>query len=479
MDISIKTDNMERDGPDAVPNEPAVDAVVHVSISNHGLEAYVRIEPPVNGGAAPTLAMLKAALAEGGITCHVDAEMLEALAEKPDYDRNIAVAQGIAPVNGADGTATFLIETGKKNLVPRENEDGIVDFRDLGLVENVAQGQVLCTITPPTEGTPGLSVTGKELLQKKGKPVPSYLGKNTRLNEDGTAILSTIDGQVEFDGRKINVSETFYVRGNVDSSTGNICAASNLTVLGMVFPGFRIEAGRAIDVKGIVENATIKAGGNIRLLSGITGSELYCEGDLKCRFIENCNVLVKGEITAEYILNSQIKCGKTIRTVGKIAKIIGGNCVAGENIEAGTIGSAANVKTRLELGADFTVIRRQQELLTTIPELEAKMKGVNALLTLLRQLEAGNRLTPDKKKLLEQLEPAYEANANLLEEAKRELDEILQLVNRKSRGRIVCRGTIHPGTTVVMGAANLSVSENLNYTALYYSEGIIHKGTAR
>jgi uncharacterized protein (DUF342 family) len=64
------------------------------------------------------------------------------------------------------------------------------------VVESVKKGQVLCTIKHPTNGVEGMSVTGQKIFPVKGKAVPSFVGKNTELNEDGTVIYSTIDGHV-------------------------------------------------------------------------------------------------------------------------------------------------------------------------------------------------------------------------------------------------------------------------------------------
>jgi len=472
-DVKIDVMDIKPDG-----SSPAVDAIIHVSISNDQLEAYINIEPPTGGGAAPTLAMLKTALDKYDISYNINMAKLKELEAEPVYNRNIVVAGGVAPVNGVDGTVSFRINTEKKSLKPKENEKGVVDFRDLDIVENVKQGQELCVITPPTEGTPGTSVQGRELPQKKGAAVPSYAGKNTELNEDGTAILAQIDGPVEFDGRKISVNEIFYIRGDIDSSTGNIRVASSLSVLGMVLPGFAVEAGKNIEVKGTVENASVKAGGNIKLQSGITGSKLYCEGDLQCRFIENCDVFVKGDITAEYTLNSNIKCGKSLKTVGRRAKIIGGSCVVGQDIVTSTIGSTANVKTRLELGTDYTVIERQQELLAKVPVAEKKIESLKPLITLLQQLEIGNRLTPEKKEMLATAEYNYDTNMKFVEEAKKELAEIAQSINIKGYGQIICSGAIHPGTFIVMGTENLVITETLTNALIYYNEGCICKGSA-
>lgn len=472
----VKSDISAETLPDA---QSPVDAIIHIIITDQELEAYINIEPPQNGGATPTFEMMQAALSSYNISYNIDIEKLNQIATAPVFNRNILIASGIAPIDGVDGTASFQIKTEKSSPKPKNNEDGSVDYYDLDIVENVMQGQVLCIITPPTEGACGISVKGIELQQKKGRPVPSYLGKNTELSEDGTAILSKINGQVTVNGNMINVDETCYVKENIDISTGNIKVVGNLVVPGMVLPGFKIEAGGNIDVKGVVEASTIIASGNIKLQSGIISSTLHCDGDLNCRFIENCNVYVKGDIKAEYIINSSVKCGKNIKIVGMRARIIGGSYMAGQNIEAHTIGSPAGTHTRLELGTDPTVIQRQQELLVQIAELEKSIKNLDPLITMLRQLEDINQLPPEKRQILDNVGCSYNTNTKSLEEAKKELAEITQSVKAIGFGRIICTDAIHPGTMVVIGDANLSIKEALNSASLYYKEGAVCIGSAR
>ncbi|HWQ51433.1 MAG TPA: FapA family protein [Terriglobales bacterium] len=480
MNVLDQTAEMGQDAPDAVTlsTPPPVDAIIRVTTDKHELEAYLYIEPPNYGGAAPTCEAMQAALSEYGISHNVDLEKLKALETAPVYRSDIPVAQGVAPVDGVDGTASFKIRTEKTALKPKEREDGSVDYYDLGIAESVTQGQVLCVITRPTEGTPGISVKGKALAQRKGRPVPSYLGTNTELGADGLAILSKINGEVSFTGNSINVQETFYVKGNVDTSTGNIKVIGNLVVSGMVMPGLKIESGGNIDVRGTVEAATIKAAGSITLHSGVIGSNLSCDGDLRCQFVENCTLFVKGDIKAEYMINSDTKCGKSIKVVGMRAKIIGGSYVAGQDIEAQTIGSPAGVVTKLELGSDSSVIERQQELLARAAQLETSIKNLSPLITILRQLEAENRLPPEKRELLDNVGYSYDTSTSLLEEAKRELVEITQLIKIRGYGRIQCSGTIHQGTRVAIGEASLFIKEDLQRAMLYYKDGAVCAGTA-
>jgi uncharacterized protein len=460
------------------PPLPPVDAAVRASTDLKELTAFLFIDPPQNGGASPTLAMMQDALEKCAITYNVDLEKLKELETAPVYGRFITVATGIAPVDGVNGTASFKIRTEKAAALPKIREDGSVDFFDLDIVENVAQGQVLCRITHPTDGTPGISVKGRELKQTRGRPVPSYAGSNTELKEDGTAIVSKINGQASFVSYQIQVHETFVVRGNIDNSTGNIKVVGNLVVTGMVIPGFKIEAGGDIEVRGIVESATVKAGGNIKLQSGIIGSEVTCDGDVKGRFIENCNMFVKGGILAEYIVGSTVKCGKTIKTMGNSARIIGGSLMAGQNIEARVIGSPAGITTRLEIGTDPNVIKRQQELVIKIAELEKSIRSLQPLITMLRQLEEAGRLTKDKREILDNVGYSFDANTRLVEDSKIELEEITESVKTRGFGRIVCNETIHSGTLVVIGGAMLNVKEDMPFAALFYDDGEIKRGLA-
>ena len=479
MDESKRVAGIPNDIHDAALPEPSpVDAVVHVSTDAKELTAYLHIDPPQNGGAAPTLDMMQAALDATGIIYNVDTEKLKEIETAPVYGKFIPVAFGIAPVDGVDGTVTFKIRIDNAISTPKVKEDGSVDFYDLGIVENVAKGQVLCLITHPTEGTPGMSVKGRELRQIKGRSAPSYVGSNTELTKDGSAILSKIDGQVSFVGYRIQVNETFYVRGNIDNSTGNIKVVGNLVVTGMVLPGFMIEAAGNIEVRGIVESSTIKAGGNIKLQSGIIGSELTCDGDVSGRFIENCNLLVKGDIHAEYIVGSIVKCGKNIKTMGNRARIIGGSLVAGQNIEARVIGSPVGIPTRLEIGTDPAVINRQQELMVQIKELEKSIKSLQPLITMLHQLETAGLLTAEKREILDNVGYSFDINTGLLEDGKRELEEITQSIKIRGFGRIICTDTIHSGTVVVIGDASLAVKEDMLFTAMYYDDGMIRKGMA-
>lgn len=464
--------------PGGAPPLPPVDAEVRVTVSPDGLKAVLSVSPPENGGAAPGPDAFRAALSEGRVVFGLDEERLLELAGHPVYGRAAVVAKGLPPANGKDGSFELRIRTDRE-LRPREREDGTVDYHDLGIVENVRKGQVLCTIAHPTEGTPGRTVTGETIPPVRGRAVPSMTGRNTSLSPDGTSILSCVDGQVEYDGKKISVSETLYIQENVDNSTGDIKAAGNVVVKGTVLPGFTVEADGNVEIWGTVESACVKAGGNVSLKSGITGSTLSCGGDLTSRFIENSDIFVRGEVKSEYVMGSSVRCGRSLRVVGFIAKIVGGLCMAGQDIEAREIGSSSGVKTGLELGTDPSFIDRQRELERQIPELEKQRKSLKSLISLFEQYEKAGRLTPEKKEMLDNALFSYKTNEKLTDEKNRELSGIREAIEAKGFGRVVCTGTIYPGTRVSIGGESMRITDALSNTSVYFSEGAVRLGAAR
>lgn len=463
----------------AAEAEPSsIDAVIHVSISENRMEAYLRVDPPLNGGAPPTLKGFEDALAARKITYGINTSKMKGLAANPVYDTDHLIAQGVMPVNGINGTYRFQFSM-EKDYRPKEKADGTVDYRDLGVVESVKKGQLLCIITPPTDGSEGTALTGIRLKQIKGKAVPPLAGKNTELSADGTGIFSTIDGQVEFDGRKIHVSETLFLKGNVDNSTGDIKFIGNVIIEGTVLDNFVVEAGGNIEIGGTVGSVILKAEGNILLRSGIIGGDINCKGDLTSKFIEHCNVLAMGNITADYIMTSNIKCGDSITLTGSKGKIAGGSCVAGRDITARIIGTLSGLETDLKIGMDPAIVARQQELIKQLPGLEKQIVSLKSLISLLKEYEAANRLTPDKKVMLDNANSSHLKCIGLFASNKQELSAINEKLQSVGEGKITCSGTIFPGTRITIGSAKVLVTDALQSTTLYYSDGSICQSRLR
>ncbi len=452
-----------------------IDSIIEISLSNNKLEASVKIIPPHNGGNELNIESLREILSNNNITHGINAKILFDLCKYPVYNESIVVAQGTSPVYGIDGSFKILFDN-LKDSKPKIKEDGTVDFYNLENVESVKAGQLLCTIIQPKEGKDGISVCRDTIPYIKGKPILNLTGKNTTLGKNGTEINSTIDGQVDYSQGKINVFETLYIKSNVDNSTGNINVAGNVIISGTILSGFIVEATGNIQVQGGLSSVKLIAGGDIILRGGIIGGNISCEGDLTSKFIENCRVFSKGDIKTDYVLNSNIRCGKNLYAINSISKIIGGKYLVGENIVANTIGSSANIKTYLELGTDPATIKKQLELTRELPLLQTKKDSLESLIYLLQQFETNNRLTLEKKLMLEDAIFSYSEIVELIKNGQEELDKIRQSIKSKGYGRVICKGIMYSGTTVKIGTVQTIIKESIFAKSLYYSEEGIRFG---
>lgn len=472
--MTISTENGVADSE--ILKKP-VDASIEVSVSSDKLQAILNIKPPENGGSPCNFPTIRKTLVDNGIRYGLDTQKLLSICENPRYNEDIIVAEGLAPIHGVDGSFDIKFNT-KEDCKLVRKEDGSVDYYNLDNIENIKKDQLLCTIVHPKKGKDGMSVLGKKINHVKGKTVRSLTGKNTYLNKEGTEIRSKIAGQVTYVHGKIQVDETFYIRNDVDTSTGNIDVVGNVVVGGTVLPGFVVKATGNIQIEKGLSSVTLIAGGDIILRRGIIVGDISCDGDLSSKFIENCKVRVKGDIKTDYIMNSDVKCGKSLEAINSISKIVGGSYLVGGNIKANTIGSPANVKTYLEIGIDPKIIRSRKELSKELEALEDQSKSLESLISLFKKLEASGQLPPDKKSSLDNSIYSYNAIKKSIEAGRSELNELTELIKSKSSGRVICKGKLYFGTTVKIASARKKINDTLSNKSLYYSKGDIHIGNA-
>lgn len=176
---------------------PPVDCEISVTVTSNCSEVYVTAEPPENGGKEVTYEDIMKHLTELKITYGIDDSAVKRIANEKLYGERTLVAVWKPAVNGVDGTITYRYEKQVK-IAPVEDEHGFVDYKNLGLIRTVHKGDIIADITLPTEGEPGMDVRGQVLRQIVGKKASYTVGTNTALNEDGTQIVATSDGNINF-----------------------------------------------------------------------------------------------------------------------------------------------------------------------------------------------------------------------------------------------------------------------------------------
>lgn len=448
--------------------EVKLDAGFVIAVSSDKLKAYVVMTPP-EGGKTYTAGEMKELLHQKGIVFGIDENILHVLEKDPIYGESICIAQGNAPVSGRDGKLTYLFNINKERK-PTILEDGRVDYRELNLVESVHRGQVLCTAEPPEKGISGKSVFGTDIPAYDGKPAIPPKGRNVFLTEDGTALMASIDGQVELTDGKINVFANYEVPADVDNSTGNIYFIGNVCIRGNVLSGFTVEAGGNVEVWGVVEGAVIKAGGDIILRRGMQGMSkgtLVSGGDIIARYIEHSNIQAKNDIKAEAIMHSQIKCGNRLELAGKKGLLVGGTCRVGREISAKVIGSPMATVTEIEVGCDPTARERYKGLREEIASMENDIRKAEQVIAILKKQETSAPLSPEKQDMLVKSTRTKIFFGSRLNELREEYAALELQLQMEVTGKVKSFDVIYPGTRVSIGSCLMYVKENLKYCTLY------------
>lgn len=309
---------------------------------------------------------------------HSTAGMLEnieklstAFAAGKELPRAIKIAEGIAPIPGRDAKFKFVHDTEVK--AGRLRDDNSMDMKERNLVTSVSKGTLLAEKVLLTHGIPGKTIYGTDVPALHGTDI--HISKNEGVVEkakDKTTVgfYAKIDGNVSCKSNHIAIIETLGIEGNVDYATGNIVVKTGLSIGGSVCAGFSVKAAGNTIIGGSVEvGANVFVEGDLSIKGGVIGenTKLVVIGNLEVGFIQDAEVVVKGDIVVRnYIFNGTVRSGAEI-TVKKESgslggKIIGGYVCATSGIDAPTVGSPSVRNTIVALQSDPVSLGKQQQL---------------------------------------------------------------------------------------------------------------------
>lgn len=437
---------------------PNVDARVAVFMTRDQLAAWLFAYPPIGEGQELSKEMLNKAISDSGIQYGVDQALLDSLPEKGDrYFNLFPIAQGEAAVHGKDGSVVDLFA----RKIEREvtvDEFNQVDYSSLNLVQNVEEGQVICRIILPTEGVPGKTVQGKDIPARDGRPAVPPQGRNTEVSEDGTKLVATRTGHVEFTGRAFMVKPLLDIPGDVDFSVGSINFLGDVHVHGDVCSGFTVRATGNITVDGVVEASTVEAGGDLVVAKGVLGNNqavITAHQTVYAKYLENCRVHARENLQTDCIVNCDVYSDGTVEVRSGRGTIIGGCVRAATEVSASIVGSRSERPTMVILGGMPCEEFEKEELHQELREMTEEFDKVS------RQPDS-----PAKLSRLSTLRMKIAVNKKKLEEFEKDDAQLLTLPPEEIYDMRLNGGIIYPGTEIRIGMAKLKVKqENRQCTA--------------
>ncbi|MGP1569388.1 MAG: DUF342 domain-containing protein [Eubacteriales bacterium] len=412
-----------------------------------------------------------------GVKYGIDDEAVKEFARGKRLYQDLELAHGKAPVDGIDGKVRYLFDVNVTNA-PKENEDGTVDYKELGLIQNVTENELLCKITLPTMGTKGINVLGEDVLPKDGKPVELNLGQGVELSKDGLEVRATMDGRVVSNRGTIEVSNVYAVKGDVGPETGNIRFNGSVTVQGNVMSDYSIFAKGDIVVNGYVEASMLNASGNIIIANGVNGMKkglIKADGSITTKFAEMARLIAGTDIFCDYSINSDFRANRDIVASGKKGSLLGGSYLAGNAIEAKMIGSEINVSMDLQIVPDwmheigFTLHPEErivnykkagQEFAQDLADCEkGAIKMEKNLLQISQRLQKD--VSKEEMRELKQKVLTYNQERTRLKEAIEEIKEKQKMLEADLLCigcKIVAKDIIHTGVRIVMGTQTYRIN---------------------
>lgn len=456
-----------------------VDETVVVTIAPDRMTASGRFYPPSEGGNKLDKEGIISEMVKAGVKYGVVDLNLNEFLEKRTYGESILLAEATKQVEGSDAEITYNFNTGLTQK-PKVNEDGSVDFHHLDLISSVTAGDLLATLKPAVQGKPGIDVCGGLLRPVKVKNLVLRTGKNIRLSEDGLSAYTEVSGHATVVEDRIFVSDVYEVPANVDASTGDITCEGNVHVRGNVMTGYAVYAKGDIIVDGVVEGATLHAGGHIILKRGVQGMDravLKAGGNLISRFIENATAEADGYVTADAIMHSTTVAKGDITVSGKKGLIVGGTLRSGTMISAKNIGSTMGTNTVLEVGIEPEILEEFHKLNEEIEVNKMEQeKNMPQLLAFAKRMKLGEKLSADKMLQFKALNDSRERLMKREEEIIARTKFLKEQIDGYNSGSIRVQGVIYPGCKLTISGASYYVKQEATYCSFEKEQGDVRLG---
>lgn len=443
-----------------------------VSITNDYYKAYVSVEVH-RSDCVVTAQDIQEVLKAKNITYGVDSEAIEAIVKDPAGSRNILIASGIPHENGKDAELTYYVDK-ENHIQPKMLSGGRVDFKDLDAFKIAEAGDLLVTRTLPTPGKDGITVTGRDIKAKPGKPVNFKFGKNIRQSEDGLQLFAEKSGNIRFDGDKISIIEVLELRKDVGPETGNIHFMGKVIIFGNVLSGYEIESDSDIEINGIVECARIVAKGDLVINGGVQGNDLASldvGGNLKANFLNNTHARVSGNILCDAVLHCHITCDGSITAEGRRGMVVGGELNVRKEIKAKTVGSEMGTLTKIRLGVDAKIMDDFKELAEQIKETQDSITKLTQAQRMIRkQLETGT--SAELSAMLEKTSATLLQSNETLRQKQEALKALNMLIDQLKDSRVIAQ-MVYPGVKIRIGNSYYNVKDPMQGVRIQKDEGEI------
>ncbi|WP_039282312.1 flagellar assembly protein A [Clostridium massiliodielmoense] len=337
----------EKNNIEVVFEENVAQRLLNISITHDCMEAYInvkyipqnvykledeeeseslRLKPSIEHKKYPqvfTKDEIEEALISKGIKAGIITENFHELSEL-NGKKDLLIAKGIKPIDGIDDKIDIKFQVNNEKKF-KEDENGNVDYKSIGWVKEVKEGEVLAIRIKGTQGRDGIDVKGSIKKHKPGKIINIKIGQGCEFKDEDT-VISTIEGKPSLKGNVIHVNKVHHIEKDVDITTGNVDFVGDVLIYGSVKEGMKVNCGQNLTINKNIEHAVVYSKQDMQVLGNAINSELYAGGDNIIK-LNKLNLLQKLDTRLKELMSTvdHIKkfnlLGKKVRD-GEIVKVL-------------------------------------------------------------------------------------------------------------------------------------------------------------
>lgn len=448
-------------------NEPKI------RISYDEMEAYLILPTPLTPDDEYEFNDIMEKVRAAGVKIGINEDKISGMISERYFDRECMIAKGIDAVNGVDAYFDFHFDT-NFNKVPSRREDGTVDYWSIHTVELVDEGQVIATYNEPVDGSNGMTVKGKLLVAKRGRPLPPLAGKGFDRSEDNKTYTANMTGKIEMKNNRIMISEVHEVHGDVGIKTGNIDFRGDVIIHGNVPTGAVIRATGSVTIDGTVEGALIDANKDVIIRGGMLGASrgtILTRGNLTAKFLEYTKVKAHGSVTTDSLINCNITSYDKVFLKGKHASVVGGVVHAATGIEAFNFGNEYGVKTEVYVGVNQEVKKQINYHENCIIEAQDMIDKISMGIQQLEEaVKAGAVIPPNDPRKASLLRTKITKQADLATHTQ-QLNEMSSVVECAKGASINVIQDVYMGVTIGINDSLHQVKEQQTSVSFFERDG--------
>ncbi len=454
-----------------------VNSKSYVRITDDKTEAWLYLCAPEEGARYDKTEIIQY-LRKNKVVAGINESNVAAMCKKKIYEREVKIAVSEKGEEGCAGHYEFFFETGKRK--PMIRKDGSVDYRSMSLIQNAEEGDLLARYYPAVQGTSGRDVTGG--LQKRAfyKELRPLRGKGVSNEKDPNEYYASRNGKIEYDedDNKLSVEEVYEIQGNCDYANNAVIDFNGDVVInGNVEAGVVINAGKSLTVEGVVESATITAGGDVCLKRGMQGAgkgSITAGGDVFTEFLEYTTVKTKGNVQANVILNSQVSADQKVTLTGKKGLIAGGSVHGMLGISCITAGNMSELRTGLHVGLKQETMEQHIDVNERYSKVNQELEDtVASMAKIMRVRQQSGELSEPLQKHLVELKRRKDEIYTRCMEIKKEANAMESMVLAAREARIRVEGNIYHGVVISIDNHDMVINRDTSFMEYQCQNGII------